>query len=158
MGNVPANTDCDTMDELVEKTRGPRAQIIDAILFHRGRANAKQIRNYGRVPSGMYHFNVLEEQGIIRRSGTDYVSEGGSAIAFHLTDFGVEVSEELDTDAPDGHDWEELRDVINEIANRVEKNTDRLDTLESKTTALSEYVGELDARVTDYEGRNPNDE
>lgn len=142
-------TGCDSMAELVEKTRGPRANIIEAILFHQGRANAKQIRDYARVPSGMYHFDVLEEQGIIRRSGSEYVSKGGSSVAFHLTDFGVEVSEALDTDAPDGQDWEELKDVINQIANRVDEHTRQLDSLETKVDALGAHVGELDAQLTE---------
>lgn len=154
MGKVPANTDCETMDELVEKTRGPRARIIEGILFHRGRANAQQIRNYGNVPSGMYHFNVLEEQGIIRRSGTDYVTEGGTAIAFHLTDFGVEVSEALEVDSPDGTDWEELKDVINEIASVVDAHTERIQALEAQTHDLSDFVDELDRRLDGERGGN----
>jgi DNA-binding PadR family transcriptional regulator len=203
MAGLPA-TDFESMEELIEKTRGPRARIIEALSFYDGRAHSQKVRNYGQIPSSTYHFDKLEEQGIIERDGTEYVSQGGSAIAYQLTDFGRDVADELEgapetgadldqlkegmrrviskvdehteeiqqlhrecdrladhvghEDARGDHDRREPSDASTQIAATVDEQAEQIEDLHQRVTALADYVGELDTQLSDYKGRNPNDD
>jgi DNA-binding PadR family transcriptional regulator len=142
------------MDELIEKTRGPRARIIEGLSFYDGRAHSQRLRHYGDIPSSTYHFDKLEDQGIIERDGTEYVSKGGEAIVYQLTDFGYDVADELE--APPDADAEMAE--VKEAVRLLDKKVQALEQLDRRVDALGEIVGELDDRLTNYEGRNPNEE
>ena len=147
----------DTMDELIEKTRGPRARIIEGLSFYSGRANTQELRNYGNVPSSTYHFDKLEKQGIIERDGTEYVSRGGEAIAYQLTEFGRDVADELDnTDSP-GEKMEEIVEAFHKVATRSDQHTeeirelqDDIEDLQDDIADVRKWVGELEDDMTTW--------
>lgn len=160
MGELPA-TEFDSMGELIEKTRGPRARIIEALSFYDGRAHSQKIRNYGEIPSSTYHFDELEEQGIIERDGTEYVSHGGSAIAYELTDFGWDVAEEIEGEPETGAELEELEDAIEALYCRLEQHGKGLDDqkadIEIMKDRFNQFLGVMEPVIEDYNNRHPED-
>lgn len=155
---IREKTGCDTMEELVEQTRGPRARLIDAILFHDGVASSRRIREHGQIPSGQYHFNKLEEQGIIERRGTEYESKGGNAVRYGLTRFGADVADALDVEGdPERGSWQEMVQVVNEIAGIVEENKRELERKENKIRALTEQLQTLEREVDALKGDGDDD-
>lgn len=140
------------MAELIEKTRGPRARIIEGLAFYGGRAHSQRLRHYGDVPSSTYHFDKLEEQGIIERDGTEYVSHGGEAIVYQLTDFGYDVADELEAPPDADAEMAELKEAIR----LLDKKVQALEELESRVDALSEIVGEPDEPDPELESEEPD--
>lgn len=156
---IREKTGCDTMEELVEKTRGPRARLIDAILFHDGVASSRRIREHGQIPSGQYHFNKLEEQGIIERRGTKYESEGGSAVRYGLTPFGADVADALDVEGdPERGSWDEMVEVVNEMAGIVDSHARKLDEREKQIHALTDQLVRAEKRIDKLEDNGDADE
>lgn len=160
MTGLPA-TDFDSMEELIEKTRGPRARIIEALSFYDGRAHSQKIRNYGDIPSSTYHFDKLEKQDIIERDGTEYVSQGGSAIAYQLTDFGRDVADEIEGEPETGAEIEELEDAMESLYRRLEQHGEGLDDQKADIELLKHHFNRmaefLEPLIEDYNERHPED-
>jgi DNA-binding HxlR family transcriptional regulator len=158
MRGLPA-TEFDSMEELIEKTRGPRARVIEALSFYDGRAHSQKIRNYGEIPSSTYHFNKLEEQGIIERDGTEYVSQGGSAIAYELTDFGWDVAEEIEGEPETGAELEELEDTMEALYRRLEQHGEGLDDQKADIEIMKDHFNRMaelvEPLIEDYNERHP---
>lgn len=119
------------MNELIEKTRGPRARIIEGLAFYDGRAHSQRLRHYGDVPSSTYHFDKLEEQGIIERDGTEYVSQGGEAIVYQLTDFGYDVADELETPPDADAEMAEVKEAIRLLDKKIQANQDAIQSIKA---------------------------
>jgi predicted ArsR family transcriptional regulator len=121
-----------TFEEVVEQTRGPRARILDGLRFYDDEAHAQQLRRYGDIPSGRYHFNKLQEQGMIEKTGEEHIGRGGTATVYQLTELGREIADALDS--PSGaetitqlqDDIEELQQRYNDIADFVEDLDERM--------------------------------
>lgn len=139
------------MEELIEKTRGPRARIIEGLSFYSGRANTQELRNYGNVPSSTYHFDKLAEQGIIERDGTEYVSRGGEAIAYQLTEFGRDVADELDDTEDPGEKIEEITEAFRKVATRSDQHTEAIRDLQSDVEDMQSDIEDLREQSSDIE-------
>jgi predicted ArsR family transcriptional regulator len=131
--------DAETITELVEQTRGPRARVIDGLLFYEGEAHAQQLRRYGDVPSSTYHFEKLEVQELIEQTGQKYISDGGVANVYRLTDLGREVGDELfDTSG------ERTAAALEE---RIDQLREDVGELQEVYNEMAEFVENLDERV-----------
>ena len=148
MTGLPA-TEFDTMGELLEKTHGPRARIIEALSFYEGRAHSQQVRKYGEIPSGTYHFDKLEDQGMIERDGTEYVSSGGSAIAYRLTEFGWEVAEEVEGPPDAGADLDDLKEGMNQVISKLNEHTKEIRQLKKEYDRLAASIEQEQAHSGD---------
>ena len=71
--------------------------------FYDGEAHSKQLRKYGDIPSGRYHFNKLLDQDVIEKVGEQHVGRGGAASVYRLTDLGEELADELGTGSGGGN-------------------------------------------------------
>ena len=130
----------ETIGELVERTRGPRARIIDGLLFYEGEAHAQQLRKYGDIPSRSYHFKKLMEQGLIEQTGEEYISDGGNVNVYRLTDLGREVSEEL-------FESSEKRATVTELEDRINHQQQEIEELQRRYDAVVDYVEDLENRL-----------
>ena len=134
-----ANTgppEADTLNDLVELTRGPRASIIDGLRFYGGETNVKKLREYGDFQSAAYHLNLLQEQGLIEKSGEEFVGRGGSSTVYRLTDLGEEVADEL-TDTAD------QSATFSEVVKRVESLEDEIETFREAHNDMADFVENL---------------
>jgi DNA-binding PadR family transcriptional regulator len=145
-----------TFSQLIKRTRGtPRARIIDGLRFYEGECNAKRLRKEWDIPSGTYHFDELEEQGLIKSVGEEYVGRGGSSTVYQLTDRGWEVNGELvDSDAVGLTELinrvEKQAAAIKELQEQVGKTEDLqqdVDHLGNLYNDVAEHVESLDAKV-----------
>ena len=133
----------DTLDDLVESTRGPRAGIVEGLRFHGGSANSREIRQYGDIPSSTYHFNRLVEQDMIRETGQEYVTEGGSATAYELTDLGEKIADEILDQSGAATTVAQLEDQIDSLQQRVddlEDDRQRIGNLEEQIGAMKRVL------------------
>lgn len=153
MGNAGETATSESFEELVEQTRGPRARIINWLQFYGGEAHGQQLRREGDIPSGRYHFNKLQEQGVIEKVGTEHVGKGGEASVYRLTDLGREVVDARD-ESPD------VEGTIVEIENRLdqqaktsEETQNEIETLQHRYDAIADFVEELDDRIDEFEER-----
>jgi DNA-binding transcriptional ArsR family regulator len=141
MGNA-AQTDAETLDELVELTRGPRASIIDGLRFYGGETNVKKLREYGDFQSAAYHLDILKEQELIEELGEEFVGRGGSSTVVRLTDLGQEVADEL-TDSSD------QSATFSEMVERVEQLEDEIENFREGHNEMADFVEELDDEIED---------
>lgn len=141
MGNG-AQTDAETLDELVGQTRGPRASIIDGLSFYGGETNVKKLREYGDFQSAAYHLDILKEQGLIIESGEEFVGRGGSSKVVRLTNLGQEVADEL-TDPSD------RSATFSEMVERVEQLEDEIENFRDAHNEMADFVEELADDIED---------
>ena len=130
----------ETFEELVEKTRGPRARILDGLRFYNGEAHGQRLRQYGDVPSGTYHFEKLEDHGLIEQTGREYISDGGQANVYRLTDLGQEVGDELT--GPSGKEA-----TVTELENQIDQLFEEIENLKQAHNEMADFVENLDDRV-----------
>lgn len=145
MGNS-AQTDAETLDELVGKTRGPRASIVDGLRFYGGETNMKKLREYGGFQSAAYHLDILKEQGLIKETGEEFVGRGGSSTVFCLTNLGQEVADEL-TDPSD------QSATFSEMVERVEQLEDEIENFRDAHNEMADFVEELADDIEDLKGQ-----
>lgn len=145
MGNA-AQTDADTLDELVEQTRGPRASIIDGLRFYGGETNMKKLRQYGDFQSAAYHLDILTEEGLIEKTGEEFVGRGGSSTVYCLTGLGQEVADEL-TDSSD------QSATFAEVVERVEQLEEEIERFREAHNEMAEFVEGLDDDIDDLKQR-----
>lgn len=125
MGNT-GQADAETLEALVEKTRGPRSSILSGLRFYSGEADTQQLRRYEEIPSRNYHFKKLEEQGLTEEVGNIDASEGGDAAKeYRLTGLGQEVAEAL-TDSGHTSTVTEIEDRLDQVEESIEKMDDLL--------------------------------
>ncbi|EMA47802.1 hypothetical protein [Halococcus salifodinae] len=141
MGNG-AQTDAETLDELVGQTRGPRASIIDGLRFYGNETNVKKLREYGDFQSAAYHLDILKEQGLIKKSGEEFVGRGGSSTVYRLTNLGQEVADEL-TDPSD------QSATFSEMVGRVEQLEDEIENFREAHNEMADFVEKLDDEIED---------
>jgi hypothetical protein len=141
-GEVGGSDELDTLNDLVESTRGPRAGILEGIRFYNGAANSRELRQYGDIPSGVYHFNTLVEQGVIEEAGQEHGGRGGPATVYELTDLGEKVADELLGESGGMATIAELEKQLDEQAERIE------DLVEAYNN-MADLVEEIDARTKD---------
>jgi DNA-binding transcriptional ArsR family regulator len=141
MGNG-AQTDAETLDELVELTRGPRASIIDGLRFYGGETNVKKLREYGDFQSAAYHLDILKEQELIEELGEEFVGRGGSSTVVRLTNLGQDVADEL-TDSSD------QSATFSEMVERVEQLEDEIENFREAHNEMADFVEELDDEIDD---------
>lgn len=170
MGNAGDASSSETLEELVEQTRGPRAAIVNGLRFYGGEAHAQQLRQYEGIPSKNYHFNKLKDQGVIEETGDEYVGQGGTAKTYGLTNLGREVADALAesagvTAAITGFEEridqqseaieeaqkeiEILQQRYNAIADFVEDQDDEIDSLKQSHNRIADFVETLDERMRD---------
>ena len=144
MGTAGDSEGADTLRELAEQTRGPRARIIDGLQFYDGEAHSKQLRKYGDIPSGRYHFNKLLDLGVIEKVGEEHVGRGGAASVYRLTDLGEDLADELE-DASDAEATvSQLVDRLDQQQETIEDLEDEIEELQQRYNALADYVEGLD--------------
>jgi DNA-binding PadR family transcriptional regulator len=141
MGNA-SPPEAETLDGLVELTRGPRASIIDGLRFYGGESNVKKLRQYGDFQSAAYHLDILQEQGLIEKSGEEFVGRGGTSTVYRLTDLGEEVANEL-TDSAD------QSTTFTEVVKRVEDLEEEIETFRDAHNEMADFVEELDEELTE---------
>ena len=132
--------EADTLDDLVELTRGPRASIIDGLRFYGGETNVKKLREYGDFQSAAYHLNILQEQELIEKSGEEFVGRGGSSTVYCLTDLGEEVADEL-TDTAD------QSATFSEVVKRIEDLEEEMETFRDAHNDMADFVEDLDEKL-----------
>src|SRR5699024_12001044 len=86
--------EADTLNDLVELTRGPRASIIDGLRCYGGETNVKKLREYGDFQSAAYHLDILKEQELIEEKGEEFIGRGGASTVVCMTNLGQEVADE----------------------------------------------------------------
>lgn len=140
MGNADESGNSETFEELVDQTRGPRADIIYGIQFYGGEAHTQQLRGYSDIPSGRYHFHKLEDQEIIERVGEEHIGQGGAATVYQLTDFGHEIADALDEASHGGA-------TITELEDKIEELTEEVGELQQRYNAVYDYVEDLENQI-----------
>ena len=141
MGNA-AQTDADTLNELVEQTRGPRASIVDGLRFYGNETNVKKLRQYGDFQSAAYHLDILTEQGLIEEMGEEFVGRGGSSTVYRLTDLGQEVAEELTNSSDQSA-------TVAAMVERIEQLEDEIERFREAHNEMAEFVEGLDDDIDD---------
>ncbi len=140
MGNTGETENSETFEELVDQTWGPRADIIYGIQFFGGQAHTQQIRRYGDIPSGRYHFHKLENQEIIEKVGEEHIGQGGAATVYQLTDFGHEIADALDGPS-------HRAATITELEDKIEEQAEEIADLQQRYNAVHDYVEDLENRL-----------
>jgi hypothetical protein len=135
MGSTGDTGSSATFEEVIEQTRGPRARVLDGLRFYDDEAHAQQLRRYGDIPSGRYHFNKLQEQGMIEKTGEEHVGRGGTATVYQLTEFGREITDALDSSSGEAETINQLQDDIEELQQRYND--------------IADFVEDLDERMRD---------
>lgn len=139
MGNG-GPSEADTLDDLVEQTRGPRASIIDGLRFYGGETNMKKLRQYGDFQSAAYHLDILQEQELIKKSGEEFVGRGGTSTVYRLTNLGEEVAEEL-------RDSADQSATFAEMVKRVEDLEEEAETFRKAHNGMADFVEQLDEEL-----------
>ena len=139
MGN-DGPSEADTLDDLVEQTRGPRASIIDGLRFYGGETNMKKLRQYGDFQSAAYHLDILQEQELIKESGEEFVGRGGTSTVYRLTNLGEEVAEEL-------RDSADQSATFAEMVKRVEDLEEEVETFRKAHNEMADFVEQLDEEL-----------
>ena len=134
--------DAETLDDLVEQTRGPRASIVDGLRFYGGETNVKKLRQYGDFQSAAYHLDILQEQGLIEKAGEEFVGRGGSSTVYRLTNLGGEVADEL-TDSSD------QSATFSEMVERVEELEEEVESFRQAHNEMADFVERLDEEMDD---------
>jgi len=140
MGNADEAGNSETIEELVDQTRGPRGDIIHGIQFYGGEAHTQQLRGYSDIPSGRYHFHKLENQNVIERTGEEHIGQGGAATVYQLTDFGHEIADALDGPSHGGA-------TITELQDKIEEQAEEIADLQQRYNAVYDYVEELENQI-----------
>lgn len=132
----------DTLEELVEETRGPREAIVNGLRFHGGETHSKKLRRFEKVPSKNYHFNKLEEQGLVEQQGEASVGKGGSAKIYRLTSTGHEVAEALSKSSG-------VTETITDLIEQIEQQREEIDELQEAHNEMANFVEELEEQIAD---------
>ena len=140
MGTADDSEGVDTLEELAEQTQGPRARIIDGLQFYNGEAHSKQLRKYGDIPSGRYHFNKLLDQDVIEKVGEKHAGRGGTASVYQLTDLGEDLADELGGALDAGATVSQLVDRLDQQQETIEGLEDEIEELQQRYNALADYV------------------
>ena len=144
MDTTSGSEGADTLKELVEQTRGPRARIIEGLQLYDGEAHSRRLRKYGDIPSGRYHFNKLLEQDVIEKVGEQHVGRGGAASVYRLTDIGEDLADELGAGSDAGATVSQLVDRLDQQQETIEDLQDEMEKLQQRYNALADYVEALD--------------
>lgn len=144
MGTAGDSEGPDTLSELAEQTQGPRARIIDGLQFYDGEAHSKQLRKYGDIPSGRYHFNKLLDQDVIEKVGEKHIGRGGSASVYQLTDLGQDLADELGVGSDSGATVSQLVDRLDQQQDTINDLREDIEELQQRYNALADYVEDLD--------------
>lgn len=137
MGETSQPTSAETFEGLVAQTHGPRRMIVTGLRFYGGQANSQQLRRYADIPSRNYHFNKLEEQGVIEQVGNDASGGGDAAKVYRLTDLGREVAEELES-TEETSTVTELEDRITHLEDKIEEMDELLYGIAVRTGVVDE--------------------
>ena len=140
-------TDTETLEALVEKTRGPRETILAGLRFYGGEADTQQLRRYEDIPSRSYHFKKLEEQGLTEEVSNGDASEGGDAAKeYRLTGLGQEVAEALDEDGTS---------TVTEIEERLDQTEESIEQMNELLIDMAVHTGILDEeQAAEYRKKN----
>lgn len=141
-------TDTETLEALVEKTRGPRGTILTGLRFYGGEADTRQLRRYEDIPSRNYHFKKLEEQGLTEEVGTVDASQGGDAAKqYRLTGLGQEVAEALDESGGTS--------TVTEIEDRLDQAEESIEQMNSLLIDMAVHTGIFDEeQAAEYRKKN----
>jgi predicted MarR family transcription regulator len=137
MGETNQSTSAKTFEGLVAQTHGPRRLIVTGLRFYGGQANSQQLRRYGDIPSRNYHFNKLEEQGVIEQVGNDASGGGDAAKVYRLTELGQEVAEELES-TEETSTVTELEERIAHLEGKIEEMDELLYGIAVRTGVIDE--------------------
>jgi len=140
MGTADETANSETIEKLINQTRGPRADIIHGVQFYGGEAHTQQLRGYSNIPSGRYHFHKLENQRILERTGQEHIGQGGTATVYQLTDLGHEVADALN-ESPHG------RTTVTELQDQMEEQAEEIQKLQQRYNAIYDYVEELENQI-----------
>ena len=150
--------DSETLGETVAKTRtGPRREIVNALHWFGGRANAKQIRDRGGLSTGQFghHRDRLIEWNVIRQDGEEYIGRGGTAKVFELTETGRRVHDNFDETEPSTIE-QRLADIEatqRDLAQKDDQIDERVSDLSDQITDLNDDVqrlGRLHNQIADH--------
>ena len=148
-GDTGGTGGIDTLDDLVESTRGPRAGIVEGLRFHGGSANSRELRQYGEIPSSTYHFNKLVEQDVVEETGEEYAGRGGPATDYELTENGETVADEL-VDGSEAATVTQLEEQIDSLQRRVdalEEDRQRIEDLEAQFGAMKRVLRRITEEI-----------
>jgi polyhydroxyalkanoate synthesis regulator phasin len=141
-----------SFEELTEKTRGPRERILEALRFYGGQSDTQSIRHYGDIPSSTYHFDKLEDDNLIERTGTADVAKGGSALVFEITGLGEKVADELDAEPSIDDELRDMVEYYRKVAQRTDEMQQRMEQLEQQMDDLDKQMQRLEGDVTTWIG------
>jgi molybdopterin converting factor small subunit len=128
------------IEELIDQTQGPRADIIHGVQFYGGEAHTQQLRGYSNIPSGRYHFHKLEDQDIIEKVGEEHIGQGGAATVYQLTDFGHEVADALDESPNRGT-------TVTELEDKIEEQSEEIQELQERYNTVIDYIEKLENQI-----------
>lgn len=130
----------ETLEELVEETRGPREAIVNGLRFYGGEAHAKKLRQHDEIPSKNYHFNKLKEQKLIEETGEQPVGKGGTAKTYRLTNTGRDVAEALAESSG-------VTGTITEVVERLDQQRKDIEELQQGYNQMADFVENLEGQV-----------
>lgn len=142
MGNSGDAGSPETLEELAEETRGPREAIVNGLRFYGGEAHAKQLRQHDEIPSKNYHFNKLQDQGLIEEIGEKPVGKGGTAKIYRLTNTGRDVVEALAESSG-------VTETITEVVERLDQLREDIEELQEAHNEMAEFVESLQDQIPD---------
>lgn len=132
----------ETLEELVEETRGPREAIVNGLRFYGGEAHAKKLRQHDEIPSKNYHFNKLQEQELIEQTGEKHVGKGGTAKIYCLTNTGQDVAEALAESSG-------VTGTIAEVVERLDQQREEIEELQEAHNEMADFVEDLQEQMPD---------
>jgi predicted ArsR family transcriptional regulator len=132
----------ETRSELLEKLAGDRRQIVAALDFFDGKANAKQIRDISNIKRGSSHrnFTTLVKWEVIEEAGSEFAGSGGESTVYRLTDKGRSLigdgEDEISHTPVTVEELEDLPARVTELEAEVE-------TLRSAYTSMRDTLGTI---------------
>jgi predicted transcriptional regulator len=132
----------ETLEELVEETRGPREAIVNGLRFYGGEAHSKKLRQHDEIPSKNYHFEKLKEQGLVEQTGEQPVGKGGTAKEYRLTNTGQDVAEALAESSG-------VTGTITDVMEQLEKQRESIEELQDAHNEMAEFVETLQDQIDD---------
>lgn len=141
-----------TKEELLDKLRGRRRELIAGLRFHGGTANSQDLRKYSDVPKGSihYHMQKLVQWELVEQTGSEHVGARKKAKVYELTGKGETISQEV-THTPvttgDFAGHEERLDALEQGQAAIQDRLDRLDELEAAYENVESNLEEILARL-----------
>ncbi|WP_248911071.1 hypothetical protein [Halocatena marina] len=133
----------ETKQELLDRLGPQRSALVEAMNFHGGRANSRELREYADVPKGsmQHHLSTLVEWEVFEPVGeTEYAGKGPGAAVYAFTAKGQAVADDVHTTAVTADDVQDLRE---EVAALREKQAAQDERYRELRTILDSIVDDL---------------